>query len=297
MKKGVLVSPTIHEYSDPENLLALAKSTEAAGWDGFFICDHLLLDPDGFLALADPSVMLGAIAAVTHTVIIGSMVTPVSRRRPWKLAKEFASVDQLSKGRLRIGVGLGGMDQEFSNFGEDPDKRILAKKTDEGLTIMEGLHSGDAISFDGEIYQVKNARLLPRPVQRPRIPVWVAAMLPAKPGQRRAARWDGIMPHVMPEFLEESQDIGDTDMRVLMAPSPEQIREVVKFTSQLRDTDEPFDVIASGITMGLDEPSAKEKLQAYRDAGTTWWLEWLDCGKPGTLEQVLAQVQAGPPDG
>jgi len=257
----------------------------------------LLLDPDGFLALADPSVMLGAIAAVTHKVIIGSMVTPVSRRRPWKLAKEFSSVDQLSKGRLRIGVGLGGMDQEFSNFGEDPDKRVLAKKTDEGLSIMEGLHSGDAINFDGEIYQVKNARLLPRPVQRPRIPVWVAAMLPAKPGQRRAARWDGIMPHVMPDFLEETQDIGDTDMRVLMAPSPEQIREVVEFTAQLRDTDEPFDVIASGITKGLDKPGAKEKLQAYRDAGTTWWLEWLDCGKPGTLEQVLEQVQAGPPDG
>ena len=295
MKSAVFVAPTIHEYSDPNNLLELARITEAAGWDGYFICDHLLLDPEGRLPLADPSVMLGAIAAVTKKVIIGSMVTPVSRRRPWKLAKEFASLDQLSNGRIRIGAGLGGLDQEFANFGEDPDKKILAKKTDEGLAIMEQLHTGDAVDFAGEIYQLKAARLLPRPVQRPRIPVWVAAMLPAKPGQRRAARWDGIMPHVMPVNLEETQDASGADLRVLMSPSPEQIREVVEFTADLRDTDEPFDVLASGITYGLDKAAARGKLQSYQDAGATWWFEWLDCGRPGTLQQTREHIEAGPP--
>lgn len=296
MKRAVFVAPTIFEYSEPNNLLDLARVTEEAGWDGFFICDHLLLDPEGMLALADPSIMLGAIAAVTDKVVIGSMVTPVSRRRPWKLAKEFASLDQLSNGRLRIGVGLGGMDQEFSNFGEEPDKKVLAKKTDEGLAIMEKLHTGEVVNFDGEIYQISGARLLPRPEQRPRIPVWVAAMLPFKAGQRRAARWDGIMPHVMPMNLDESQDISGLDMRVIMSPSPEQIREVVEFTSPLRDTDEPFDVVVSGITYGLDKGAGSSRLQAYRDAGTTWWLEWLDCGKPGTLAQVRKQILAGPPE-
>jgi alkanesulfonate monooxygenase SsuD/methylene tetrahydromethanopterin reductase-like flavin-dependent oxidoreductase (luciferase family) len=295
MKKAVLVAPTIFEYSEPHNLLDMAKDAESAGWDGFFICDHLLLDPEGQLGLADPSIMLGAIAAVTNRIIIGSMVTPVSRRRPWKLAKEFASLDQLSDGRVRIGVGLGGLDQEFSNFGEDPDKKVLARKTDEGLAIMEKLHTGEAVDFDGEHYQLSNARLLPRPLQRPRIPVWVAAMLPFKAGQRRAARWDGIMPHVMPANLDETQDISDIDMRVLMSPSSEQIREVVEFTSELRETDDPFDVLASGMTHGLDNDATREKLQAYQDAGATWWIEWLDCAKPGTLEQVRTQIQAGPP--
>ena len=149
MKKAVFVAPTIHEYSDPNNLLELARLTEQAGWDGYFICDHLILDPGGYLGLADPTVTLGAIAAVTEKVIIGAMVTPVSRRRPWKLAKEFASLDQLSNGRLRIGIGLGGLDQEFSNFGEDPDKKVLARKTDEGIAIMEQLHTGEAVNFDG----------------------------------------------------------------------------------------------------------------------------------------------------
>ena len=295
MKKGIFLAPTIFEYSDPANIVELAKLTEEAGWDGFFICDHLLLDPEGMLALPDPSIMLGAIAAVTRRVLIGSMVTPFSRRRPWKLAKEFASLDQLSNGRLRIGVGLGGMDQEFSNFGEEPNKKVLAKKTDEGLAIMKKLHTGEVVNFDGEMYQIKDARLLPRPVQRPRVPVWVAAMLPAKPGQRRAARWDGIMPHVMPANLDETQDISDLDMRPLFSPSPEQIREVIEFTSALRDTDDPFEVVVSGVSYGLDRDAVRSKLQSYQEAGTTWWLEWPECGKPGTLAQVREQIQAGPP--
>jgi hypothetical protein len=295
MKKAVFVAPTIHEYSDPQNLVDLAILTETAGWDGFFICDHLLLDPDGMLPLADPSIVLGAVATVTNKIIIGAMVTPVSRRRPWKLAKEFATLDQLSNGRLRIGVGLGGLEQEFSNFGEDPDMKILAKKTDEGLAIMEQLHRGEAVNFDGEIYQIEGARLLPRPIQRPRIPVWVAAMLPAKPGQRRAARWDGIMPQVMPVMVNESQDISSLDMRVIMEPSAEQIREVLEFTSPLRNTDDPFDVVVSAISYGLDKEAARKKLQSFKDAGTTWWLEWLECGKPDSLAEVREQIMAGPP--
>ncbi len=296
MKKGVFVAPTINEFSDPQNLVDLAVMTEEAGWDGYFICDHLLLDPDGFLPLADPTVVLSAVAAVTERVKIGAMVTPISRRRPWKAAKEFATLDQLSKGRVVIGVGLGGLDQEFSNFDEDPDKKVLAKKTDEGLEIIQRLHTGEAVDFSGEIYSVRGARLLPRPDQRPRIPVWVGAMLPAKPGQRRAARWDGIMPHVMPAMLEESQDTTGVDMRVLMQPTTEQIREVVEFSAPLRESEDPFDVVVSGITADLDKESASKVLSDYKSVGATWWLEWLDCGKPDSLEEIKSLIKAGPPD-
>ena len=269
MKHGLFVAPTINEYSDPRNLVELAKMAEQAGWDGYFICDHLLLDPEGMLGLADPTIVLGAIAAVTESVVIGSMVTPISRRRPWKVAKEFASLDQLSDGRLRIGVGLGGLDQEFSNFGENPDKKVLASKTDEGLAIIEKLHSGEAVDLEGEHYQLSGARLLPSPLQTPRIPVWVAAMLPFKAGQRRAAQWDGIVPQVMPMELEASQDAPGQDMRVIMEPSPEQIAEVIDFTSDLREFDEPFDVVVTGVTWGLESEAKSNKLQAFRDAGTT----------------------------
>lgn len=103
------------------------------------------------------------------------------------------------------------------------------------------------------------------------------------------------MPHVMPANLDETQDISGIDMRILMAPSPEHIRETVEFTAALRDTDDPFDVVASGISYGLDSDAAAEKLMAYQDAGATWWLEWLNCGQPGTLDQMREFIQAGPP--
>ena len=103
------------------------------------------------------------------------------------------------------------------------------------------------------------------------------------------------MPHVIPVMLEETQDISGTDLRVVMSPSPEQIREVVEFTAGLRETDDPFDVIASGITWGLDAGAAGDRLKSYRDAGANWWFEWLDCGRPGTLDQVREQIKAGPP--
>ncbi len=136
MKKAVLVAPTIFEYSDPHNLLELAKDTEEAGWEGFFICDHLLLDPDGQLGLADPSIMLGAIAAITDKVIIGSMVTPVSRRRPWKLAKEFASLDQLSNGACALVSGC--WTRNFRTSGKIRTRKSWREKR------MKARHHGEA---------------------------------------------------------------------------------------------------------------------------------------------------------
>ena len=172
---------------------------------------------------------------------------------------------------------------------------MLAGKTDEGIEIIEKLHAGEAVELDGEHYQLTSARLLPRPIQTPRIPVWVAAMLPFKAGQRRAARWDGIVPQVMPMELEESQDATGQDMRVIMEPSPEQIAEVVEFTSDLRESDDPFDVVVTGVTWGLEPEARTKKLQAFHEAGTTWWLEWANCGAPNTFEQVQEQIRLGPP--
>ena len=71
---------------------------------------------------------------------------------------------------------------------------------------------------------------------------------------------------------------------------------MVAFTSELRDTDDPFDVIACGITYGMAQDAARSTLQSYEEAGATWWFEWLDCGRPGTFKEVREHVQAGPPE-
>lgn len=293
MRTGIL-APTINEYAEPSALLDLAKVAEAAGWEGFFIWDHLVLDPDGLTPITDVTVMLGAIAAVTERMLIGPMVTPVSRRRPWKLAKELATLDRLSNGRLRFGVGIGAQDEEFANFGEDPDKKILARKTDEGLALIEHLLKGERTDHDGEAYQITNVRLLPAAVQQPRIPVWVAAMLPFKAGQRRAARWDGILAQKLPASLADgSSDTSSLDWYEFCL-EPSELSTVVEFVSSLRQTDDPFDVIAYGTTYGIDRESARAKLKAYQGAGATWWCEWLNPAS-GTIDDMRKHIRAGPP--
>lgn len=290
MKKAVFC-PTIHDYSDPRNLLRLAKTAETSGWDGLFIWDHMLLDPKGDIPIADATVALSAIAAVTEKLVIGPMITPISRRRPWKLAKELAALDRLSEGRFRLGVGLGGLDQEFANFGEEPNKKVLAKKTDEGLAIIDQLLQGKAVDFAGDAFTVTCTKLLPAGLQGRRVPVWIAAMLPFKAGLRRAARWDGLLAQKVPPDL--TSDTTELDWRS-MCLEPDELRAAVNEVMALRESDEPFDVIAYGTTIGLNDAAEKELLTAYRDAGATWWCEWLDSA-PGVFDVMLRHVGEGPP--
>lgn len=177
--------------------------------------------------MADPWVLLTAVALATERIRIGTMVTPVARRRRWKLARETVTVDRLSGGRLILGVGLGfPPDLDFAAFGEESDDRHRAEKLDEGLDVLTGLWSGEPFSYSGEHYQVLDAQFLPTPVQTPRIPIWVAQMYPYRGPLRRAARWDGLVP------------MHETDM----FPTPQQVDEVVSFVRSVRTDDAPFDV-------------------------------------------------------
>ena len=100
--------PNVREYADPRLLVELAVAAEAAGWDGVFVWDHIAREEDAAIPATDPWIALAAIAARTERVRLGAMVTPLSRRRPWKVARETVALDVLSGGRLTFGVGLGG---------------------------------------------------------------------------------------------------------------------------------------------------------------------------------------------
>lgn len=178
----------------PGQLVALARAAEQAGWDGFFLWDHLHLDRGMRLEVHDPWVVLGAVAAVTERVRLGTLVTPLSRRRPWKLAKEVVTLDHLSGGRAVLGVGLGfPVGDDFAAFGEVADDRERADRLDEGLAIVDAVLRGDPVSVSGRHFQV-DAELGPGAVQRPRPPIWVATMDPARRPLARAQRWDGVFP-------------------------------------------------------------------------------------------------------
>src|SRR5207244_6229353 len=136
---------------------ALARDAEAAGWDGVLLCDHLTARWQGHSEpIADPWIGLAAIAAATERVLIGPMVTPLPRRRPWQLASETVTLDALSNGRLVLGVGLGTVDaQNFAPFGEEPDLATRGRMLDESLEVLTGLWRGQPLTHEGERYRVR----------------------------------------------------------------------------------------------------------------------------------------------
>jgi alkanesulfonate monooxygenase SsuD/methylene tetrahydromethanopterin reductase-like flavin-dependent oxidoreductase (luciferase family) len=252
---GVYV-PTFGEY-DLNTLAQLAREAEATGWDGFFIWDHLAWTPDAGQDLADTTVALTAIALATERVRFGALVTPLARRRPWKLAKETATLDRLSGGRLVVGVGLGAQG-DILPFGEGGLPAQLAARLDEGLDLLASLWSGQPVSYTGEHFQVQDAVLRPAPLQRPRIPIWVAGFWPNRPPFRRAARFDGALPLARGHLMKEL--------------SPPEMRRCRDYISAHRTSSDPFDLVAFAAT----QPRTPEMVAEYEQAGATWWAEAVD---------------------
>ncbi len=194
MRSGLWL-PLFEELADPSVVATLAAEAEKRGWHGVFVWDQLLWR-EPIRHVADPWITLAAIAAATERVRLGSMVTPLARRRPAKVARETATLDALSGGRLILGVGLGG-DQfagEFSKTGEELDDRVRGEMLDEALEILLAAWSGEPVTHRGRHYLVDDVQFLPRPAQRPRIPVWTAAFPGNVKPLRRAARYDGLFP-------------------------------------------------------------------------------------------------------
>ena len=214
-----LFLPPFDELYDPRVLAELAASAERHGWDGFFVWDHVNYR-DPVRAVADPWIALTAIALATERLRIGPLVTPLSRRRVQKLARETVTLDHLSGGRLTLGVGLGSDNNgELEEFGEAFDPRERARLLDAGLERLTELWGGE---FE------------PVPVQSPRIPVWVASRWPSRRPLKRAARWDGLFP--------------------IDLPGPDELTELAEETQAMRTHDGPFDVVVEIEKVG-DDPA------------------------------------------
>src|SRR6266566_624536 len=232
--------PNVGDYGDPRLLVELARDAEAAGWDAVLLWDHVAYRRRGW-PVADPIVTLTA---------------AIPRRRPWKLARETATIDVLSGGRLILGVGLGSQaDEEYTAFGEDGDAHARAARLDEGLAILTGLWTGAPYSHDGRAYRVAENVFLPRPVQLPRIPVWIAGRWPNRPPFRRAAQWDGVVP-----------THADVDHAGTMTPA--QLDEIVRYTSAHRPAGlGPLEVVVEGHTGGRDRAADHDRVAALQAAG------------------------------
>jgi alkanesulfonate monooxygenase SsuD/methylene tetrahydromethanopterin reductase-like flavin-dependent oxidoreductase (luciferase family) len=261
---------------DPADLVQLGVDAERAGFDGFFLWDHLVWSDSGEgPPILDPWQLLAAVAVNTTTINIGTMITPVPRRRPWQLAKETTTLDRLSGGRLILGVGIGSPSHgDFGVFGEPADERVRAELLDEGLDVLTGLWSGDWFSYRGRHYNIGPVRFSPLPVQRPRIPIWAGGILPSARPIARAARWDGMVPINAEQDLVPAQELAAVHDRI----------------ARLRGS-AGFDLV---VWAGLEQAAGQVEavLPAYQQAGVTWWIE---CARPEAdwWERTKARVSRG----
>lgn len=272
-------------FGDARQIADAAVLAEESGWDAVFAWEAVW-GVDAWVALT-------AAASVTERIRLGTMLTPLPRLRPWDLAGKVATLDHYSGGRVQLAVGLGALHEGWLAFERDQGRRARVELLEEGLAVYDGLMRGQPFEFTGEHYQVSPTTFLPPPppVQQPRVPVWVVgAYVDGKESQAsldRAARWDGLLPHWLP-------DLSDHDM------TPERLAMMVERVYAVRDEAglprEGYEVVVEGASHGPDP--AQDRPSVWREAGGTFWVEGAWDLMDRTDEQyaeILRRIQAGPP--
>ena len=278
--------PNLGDFAAPRTFAEVARRAEEAGWDAVFVWDHVAGEKHLRWEIADPWILLTAAALATSRVRLGTAITPVARRRPSKLAREVATLDRLTRGRMTLGAGLGApVDDEYGSFGDTTDARVLAQRLDEGLHALDLLWSGEPVSYQGRHVTIDDVVFLPPPVQRPRVPVWVGGIWPNKAPMRRAARWDGAIPSM-------------ADFATGRTPGLSDVADLVAFLRAGRAegglADEPFDIALGGTSPA--GPAGRDLTGPLADLGVTWWVERMPWGDDlGRAEPVLRRIEQGPP--
>lgn len=279
---------------DAEQLVEFAVAAEQAGWDGVFLADHLTFphgDYDGpdNMDFHDPWITMAGIATRTETVRLVSWITPVPRRQPWQLARDLATLDRLSDGRVILGAGLGEPSTNYPPFGRSSDLGHLAARYDEALEIIDGLWSGESVSYEGEHFTIDDAVLLPTPVQEPRIPIVAGGIWPNRAPLERGARWDGIVPHYRGDGVVPSEGM-EGIVPPLDGTPEEDAREMMAYYREVAD--DPGEVM-----LPLDPPHGPQAwTDLCEDFGATWlYSRELRGGEyVGNPDQALEYITAGP---
>jgi len=286
MRYGVSV-PCFGTGLDAAVVADWALAAESAGWDGFFLWDHLFAFAPGPIDVVDPWIALTAAACATTAITIGPLVTPLPRRRPLVVARQTVTLDRLSGGRLVLGVGSGSLPFEWDYCGEERDARTRGAMLDEHLELLNRLWTGQPVRHEGRFYRTAgpgwSAVCHPPPLQQPRIPVWVAGTWPRRRPVERAARWDGFVPM-------------RTDGRWEVADTAAASRRL----ASLGATRPGFELAVPGES---DENDGRRQSRhgEHADAGATWWVEavhpwrygWSE-GSPWPWTTMRRRIDAGP---
>jgi alkanesulfonate monooxygenase SsuD/methylene tetrahydromethanopterin reductase-like flavin-dependent oxidoreductase (luciferase family) len=278
------LSLPIHaSYADPQLHIDLAIAAEGAGWDGYFVWDHIAWKHGAtHVAVTDPWITLAAIAARTERIRLGPLMTPLTRRRPWKVARETIALDHLSKGRLILGVGLGAVAKtEFNAFGEEGDDKVRGRMLDDALAVLTGLWRGELFTHTSEFYQIAETKFTPVAIQSPRIPIWVAGSWrggQARKPFRRAARFEGTFPFIPNRDGSQAK--------------PEEYAAIRDYVLRHRTSTAPFDIVCRRPMSAAGLGTVAERKE-FADAGVTWWMLSDTPGKY-SLGELRRLITSGP---
>jgi alkanesulfonate monooxygenase SsuD/methylene tetrahydromethanopterin reductase-like flavin-dependent oxidoreductase (luciferase family) len=276
--------------TDPNLAVELAPLAETSGWDGFFVWEGIWA--------TDPWATLAAAAMVTDRIRLGTMLTPVPRRRPWELAGQTMTVDRLSNGRVILSAGLGvpAAEPRFWIFEDDPGRKHRAEVLDESFDLMQRLWRGEPFEFEGEHFHAHRTDvMLPPPiVQEPRIPTWVVGAWPRLRSMRRVVHYDGWIPNFAPGGADGVQ------LEVQSSYTPQVAAEAIAWVLAEREKaglgDRTFDIVQEGSTEGTDRAADAAVVRQWADAGVTWWLEsnW-QVPAEEVADYARGRLRAGPP--
>lgn len=268
--------------ADPRTMADLAALAEDSGWDAVFLEDYIVYQGKVGTPTFDPWIILAGMATATRRVLLGPMVTPLPRRRPWKLAMEAVSLDHLSGGRVVLGIGAGDTaEASFVATGEARERRVAAEMLDEGLEVLPALLAGEEVSHRGQHYCIEGLRLTPGPPRQRRIPIWIGGDWLVRGVRRRLVRWgDGSCLYRGTPGTEGSGTVTAQDVRDLLA-----------LVERERGTADGFDVCVGGLERKPDPDVERELVQSAAAAGATWWQEWVP---PGELGPTREAIRRGP---
>jgi len=273
MKYGIALP-----YTNARTAAKLSQLAEESGWDGCFMGDAIWCE--------DPMIGLAAAAMTTNRIRLGTMITPVPLRIPWKLASESVALDHLSNGRLTLGLGAGAVWMGWQAFPDEvTDVKSRAEMLDETIDILSLLYQRKQFDYDGKHYHLKLTQLdemyyPPKPVQQPRIPLWCVGLYPNKKSMGRVLKCDGVI------VEKRSPDNKPEDV------TPDDIREIKAYVDANRTESSFFDIVLNGNVSELNRVQLQEKLLPLVEAGVTWWIEGL---WDSSEEKAIERIRRGPP--
>jgi hypothetical protein len=265
-------------YTTPRAVARLSQLAEESGWDGCFLGDAIWCE--------DPIIALAAAAMTTSHIRLGTMITPVPLRIPWKLASESLALDHLSDGRLVLGLGAGAVWMGWHAFPDEvTDAKSRAEMLDETIDILTLLYQRKQFDYDGKHYHLKLTQLdemhyPPKPVQQPRIPLWCVGLWARRKSMLRTLKCDGVIAEKI------GPDGNPADV------TSDDVREIKAYADSNRSLSTPFDIVLNGKVAELDHSQLQDKLLPLIESGATWWVEGL---WDATEEIAVERIRRGPP--